>query len=389
MKENNKKNTKNTNKTAKPTKKNPKADSTKGAKKPSANKVDSKSVKADSKKDVNKGTGTGKDTAIKDVNKKPINKKIVFIVAAVAIIAIVIAAFFVRRTVLRHKAEKNMIVQLYEGTDYPVSFNDDGSTIKYTLDGSKTPNLKWNVIVDRDEFVSAEAEGEEVDGKVTYNVYPLKGGSTDIHFVRSMKVADIEINVVDIKATLYVEENDNFTELTMVGEIEYTKGPDVIAEDTESPVIINNASSDASSDSESAEYDELNGNVSEGDIYFVNGVGDWTFKSADNSVDLSYYSYDKGDIAYIEKGMGVVMEENPESGDLPGKEERLGKAKVSEDATPEGQSVEDKEPSPATDITGGDFTLTNEKLGVTEKFHVEFTDNGVVITKVENSKEEQ
>jgi hypothetical protein len=203
-----------------------------------------------------------------------------------------------------------------------------------------------------------------------------------------MNVADVTVNVVDIKTKLFVEEREDYINLIMDGNIEYVKGPDVIAEDSESPVIINNASSDASADSEYADYDELNGNASEGDIYFVKGSEDWEFESTDGLVDITYYPYGKGEIAYIEKGSGAVKEENPQSGDMPGKEERLGKSKVSEDATPEGQSVEDKKPSPAEGITAGDFTLTNDKLGVTEKFHVEFTDNGVIITKVEDSKKD-
>ena len=380
----NKKNTKSSNKNVKPVKKAPKAEAAKSTKKVDAKKADSKVAKAETKKkDKDK-----KDTSLKDVNKKPINKVLMIIIAAVVVILIVVLALFIRKTMLKHKVAKSMNVQLYQNADYPILYNEDGDGIVFTLDGSKTPDLKWDVIIGDEEFVSADAQGEEVDGKAIYNVAPLKGGSTDIHFVRSMNVEDVTVNVVDIKTKLFVEEREDYINLIMDGNIEYVKGPDVIAEDSESPVIINNASSDASADSEYADYDELNGNASEGDIYFVKGSEDWEFESTDGLVDITYYPYGKGEIAYIEKGSGAVKEENPQSGDMPGKEERLGKSKVSEDATPEGQSVEDKKPSPAEGITAGDFTLTNDKLGVTEKFHVEFTDDGVIITKVEDSKKD-
>ena len=360
---------------------------------PKKNEAGRNKVKADNKlkssEKNDKPSDTGKKDKVKsDAGiKKPVNKKVIIIAAVVLAVVIAVIIILAVRSATNKRIEKNRNVKLYEETDYPFSYKDTGVGIRFTLDGSKTPDLKWDVVVGDEDYVSADAEGEEVDGKVSYVVSPVNGGTTDIHFIRKTKVAELDVNVVDIGVNVYVDRLDEALDVIVLGDAEYVKGPDIVGEDTDSPVIINNASSDAYVDaSEDAYYGDNDKNLFKGDIYFVNGQGDWMIESPDGRLYPVYYPYGEGDIAYIKRDTAASKDADVDSGDLPGKEERLGKSKVSEDATPQGMSVDDKPEPVEDDLAGADFILVNEKLGISKKFHVEFSDNGALITGIDSEE---
>ena len=105
-----------------------------------------------------------------------------------------------------------------EDIGYPYSYEIKGNgKITLTLDGSATPDAKWEVIDTDDAIINVEPKKEEKAGKITYVITPEAEGNIDISFRRVTEsdygyVQGDDTNTWTIE-NKHVDDPDKFEEL--------------------------------------------------------------------------------------------------------------------------------------------------------------------------------
>lgn len=95
----------------------------------------------------------------------------------------------------------------FEDSGYPAQFRMEGSSIRAELDGSITPELKWDILCVPEDTVSIELSGEEQDGRLSFLISPLMTGYADLTCVRNMTVGEQEYAVAALRIGAVVSEN--------------------------------------------------------------------------------------------------------------------------------------------------------------------------------------
>ena len=214
------------------------------------------------------------------------NKKKVIIVVII-IVALLLAAGLAFFLFLGKKGGSSKM-KLFSDSDYPCEYKVTKSGVELTLDGSKTPNLKWEYEMKRDGIFEITTKSEENKGKVTYNIKVLRGGSTDITFKRKDELAGYNYDAASVKLTLFALMNEG-EEYEIVVSEEASVDSEMttkVAEDTDCPFMIVNSSTGYS-------Y-----------IVFPNGSSDWLVDdplgklrcsigySSDGIETFSFYDYE-------------------------------------------------------------------------------------------------
>ena len=157
----------------------------------------------------------------------------------------------------------------FEDSSYPAHFSMEGAGIRAELDGSATPELKWEIRCEPEDTVSIEYDGEETEGHLSFLIRPLMTGYADLTCERTMQIGEQNYAVTTIRLSFVVSENPYGsleTEMVEAQQIPAELG----AADTEYPYL-------------------LTGNR----IYFPNG-GDWIV-SAEDSAGGFYQLFEGGD----------------------------------------------------------------------------------------------
>ena len=125
----------------------------------------------------------------------------------------------------------------FEDSNYPVQFSIEGNGIRAVLDGSITPELKWEVSCAQEEIVTIEADGEETEGKLGFLIRPQMPGYADLTCVRSMELGGQTFPIAAIHVSVVVSENSHNALETSLTEVYQTLSA-AGASDTEYPYLL-------------------------------------------------------------------------------------------------------------------------------------------------------
>lgn len=316
-------------------------------------------------------------------------KKKKIIIISIIVLLILIIATIVIIHIVRSQPRKTELFEYNEVVvvDYPVSYKPDKEgNIVVSLDGSKTPNLSWDVRVYDDSYVDVAIQGKESNGKATYVISPKAAGMTRVDFVRTRDIAGLSVDEVYISLDVYVGESSEGFELTCTDPY-YINGCDVIGENTDHPVVLNNSEYIDGSDVYDFGYD----NPISGDLIFASGQSDWVLDSPDGYANFTYYSNEGNDIVYISRGAGLI-EQDPKydntATDTDAEEERrsLKYAEVDNEEELENKLQNESDPSEEMASDGdasqekpnkpesSEITLSSESLGISETLIVTYDD---------------
>ncbi|MBO4863668.1 MAG: hypothetical protein J5517_04845 [Eubacterium sp.] len=205
-------------------------------------------------------------------------KKRFFIIAMVILLGILAALIVIG---IRSSRKND---DLFADSEYPISYTIKNGIITIKLDGHRTPDLPWEVRIADESIVSVTQKSSGRDTKDTYIVMPKAAGTTRVNFVKSMNISGTAVEIANINLPLYITSSGNSFDTSCLEEPYLVKGPEVISEGSDHPVILNDTG------------------ALMGDIYFVNGKGDWTLDSPDGVAVFDYKSDNGNDYVNITRG---------------------------------------------------------------------------------------
>lgn len=318
----------------------------------------------------------------------------------IAIIILILLVAIVTIFMIRRSRRELRTTELFQDSDYPISFETKEGKVIVKLNGSKSPDLMWEAEIEDEEYVKVEAEGKERKGKAQFIISPLKVGSTRVNFVRRQEAAGHQVDVslislpvysFEVKGTMAVDvlENPNIENDTMV-----------IGAETEHPIVLCGKSEfyqnvdlyrsvmmDASGTDAKAEDVQ---NLILGNIDFLNGKGDWTIDS-DN---FSYKEDNIGDRIFCELfySNGRVAQETTESsGDS---DEDISNDDFDEAVAEDSNASTESIPADYSSVTDSEavtgetsITFSSNSLGITKKVNVTvYADNHMTFSDSEEKK---
>ena len=302
-------------------------------------------------------------------------KKIIIISVIVLLIIIILAVILIVKNMNKGKHKS------FLSDDYPITYENKDGNVIIKLDGKKTPNANWTASFD-DNFVDVVQDGKTSKGTATYVISPKSIGFIYVTFDKSIEISGITVVYGSMTFPIEVYESP---EGALIAECKadpvYESEDDLIGENTDYPVIINH------------HYylsDEEMNTPLKGDLFFINGQGDWTLESPDGYADFDFYSEDGYEFVFITRGYGQVEgsdseippadyeEEQSESKKQPEPDE----SKIEEGKVEPGvivatmtDSVEENSPE---QVDSAEIILSNEALGISETLIVSFRENGMV-----------
>ncbi|HBZ03160.1 MAG TPA: hypothetical protein DEO83_05035 [Lachnospiraceae bacterium] len=260
-----------------------------------------------------------------------------FIISLVILFGILGVLIFIG---IRSSVRNNDLVS---NSDYPFRYVMKEGNLVITLDGHKTPKLKWEAEIQNTGVVQVFQKGKEFRGKAKFIVTPVGAGSTRVNFVRSVDIAGTKVDVATVTVPVYISDAMGVNSLSTLENPYLVKGPDVIGETTANPVIINNSvlgnQVDATPETENAP-----GTI-KGDIFFANGKGDWILESLDGNTDFEFYNDGIKDYAVVKKSAKTNNNQNLSEGAL---------------------------------VKNAEIALSSQSLKITRKLKAEFRGDGTV-----------
>lgn len=330
-------------------------------------------------------------------------KKKKIIIISIVVLLILILAIIIIVNIVRSQPKKTELFESYEEVlDYPISYKTDkDGNLVVKLDGSKTPDLSWDLRIADDSYVDVVLQGKESKGKAEYLITAKAPGMTRVDFVRSRDFSGVSVDVVYISLDIYVgESNEGFT--LSCNTPYYIKGCDVIGENTDYPVIINNAAYIDGSDIYAHGYD----NPLSGDLIFVNGQNDWVLDSPDGYANFRYFNNEGKDTVYISRGSGSI-EQDPKydnsATDTDAEEERLSLKYTEVDNEEDLEKKLQNETDPSEEMASdgdasqeiqnkpesSEITISSESLGISETLIVTYDDETGTISIARATDEEK
>ena len=154
---------------------------------------------------------------------------------AVIPILVIIAILIVILILTREKEPEG--VPLFNVTEYPVSYVQNGADIEVTLDGSKTPDFAWSFVNRGEDNLEVKAKEEEKKGKITYVLSPRASGSAEVDFLRLGEVDGVACEAIRFTLPVYVSSSEEGLVVSLqTGET--VSGTVVIGGATEHPIYI-------------------------------------------------------------------------------------------------------------------------------------------------------
>ena len=127
---------------------------------------------------------------------------------------------------------------LLNTSDYPVTFQQVGTDIEISLDGSKTPDFTWSAVNRGNDVVEIKPKAEEKKGKITYILSPKLEGSTDVEFVRNGEKDGMTYDAIRFTFPVHVGMTEEGLTVSLEPGQEITGGTLVGGADTEHPFLI-------------------------------------------------------------------------------------------------------------------------------------------------------
>lgn len=135
--------------------------------------------------------------------------------------------------------EQSRTAEYFGDTDYPVKVTTKDGKVILDLDGSKTPDLTWQVVSDDTEqaVIKAENDGEETEGRLSTVITPVSVGYATVSCTRGSEVSGIAFNVSHIEAEVYTSIDENGNISATLSDIRQTKSLGG-ALDTKTPFLL-------------------------------------------------------------------------------------------------------------------------------------------------------
>ena len=156
------------------------------------------------------------------------------------IIALVIIIFIIAAAIigLVRNQEKQIKSKYFDDSYYPVDAkeNVDGS-LDITLDGSRTPELKWSYEITSPELIEVTKKVKEQDGILTIRIAPLSIGYPEIVFLREGDINGYPYTAGEIITQLLVSEKETGKLSVGMSDI-YQHQSYVGAADSETPFLV-------------------------------------------------------------------------------------------------------------------------------------------------------
>ena len=95
----------------------------------------------------------------------------------------------------------------FEESAYPVRFSLDGGSLRAELDGSASPDLKWEIRCEPETIFSIERDGEETDGKLSFLITPLMPGYVNLICEKNMQIGEQSYPLITIRADIIASVN--------------------------------------------------------------------------------------------------------------------------------------------------------------------------------------
>ncbi|MBR5165877.1 MAG: hypothetical protein IKW87_10045 [Ruminococcus sp.] len=168
---------------------------------------------------------------IEKILKNKVLRILIPLVLILAIIALVLQLTF------KGGSKTSEWENYFDGSDYPVTASEKDGELHIKLDGSKTPDLSWDITNSNDELITVERVGKEEKDKLELAVKPKASGFTKINCQRSGTVAELPYTAVSIDVAVLITEDDSGKLTASLSDIYQTTG-DAGALDSDAPFLI-------------------------------------------------------------------------------------------------------------------------------------------------------
>ena len=232
---------------------------------------------------------------------------------AVIPILVIIAVLIVILILTREKEPEGE--PLFNVSEYPVSYLQNGADMEVTLDGSKTPDFAWSVINHGEDNLEVRAKAEEKKGKITYVLSPRELGSAEVEFIRSGEVDGVACEAIRFTLPVYVNNSEEGLVVSLqTGET--VSGTAVIGESTGHPIYI------------------IRDDAGDVRLEFPKGMADWVLFDPNGEVELLSMLGDQQQnvmIPHVTASVNVDTEdtdntESTESSEEEGQSDRIKRA---------------------------------------------------------------
>jgi len=267
------------------------------------------------------------------------NKKLLIIGIVILALLLLTVIILIAVSGRKKKQKKNT---LFADSDYPCQYWTEKDSLYFSVDGSKTETLPWEVTVRDSEILEAGEPQNGKNGKITVSFRPLVEGMTEISFYKVFSYEDFTFDALTIKIPVIVTRNGENLEVKV---LEYASLKDMggilMASDSELPFVLMNDGSTAM-------------------IVYLKERGDWKIER-NSVVTEANISYSDKDADYLYDGRGGTIYEFYTTEEGQSKEERTNKA-TGTDAN--------------TDLTETTLHMINEEKGIEAYVNVRFAENG-------------
>lgn len=320
----------------------------------------------------------------------------------IAIIILILLVAIVTIFMIRKSRRELRTTELFQDSDYPISFEMKEGKVFVKLNGSKTPDLTWEAEIEDEEYVKVEAEGKERKGKAQFIISPLKVGSTRVNFVRRQEAAGHQVDVSLISLPVYSFEVKGTMAVDVLEDPYIENDTMVIGAETEHPVVLcgksefyqnvdlyRSAMMDASGTDAKAEDVQ---NLILGNIDFLNGKGDWSIESEeyfireDNIGDRVFC-----ELYYTQGGISVETTEASTGSSEDKSEDSSESSETAPEETNSSETASSTDYSSAIDtetVKGeSSITFSSSSLGITKTVNVTvYEDNHMTFSDAEEKK---
>ena len=311
-------------------------------------------------------------------------KKTIIILSIIAVVVIAVAIFAgVKIAKYRRQFNKE-----FSDTNYPVKYRylPEGG-FEYSIKDKANKDIDWEVILPDDEYL--EVNTSKFGRKTKFTVTPKGAGLTTIRFSKTIDVAGIKVSKVSIDYDILVREASDRLYINILGEGNLQERDDVIGAGTDNPVILCGE----------ADFED-NPDGIPGNVYFVNGIGDWEITSPDYSVAVAQYiEEDKEYYSVAIDVIGEEVEDNYTLTDAVSEEEEEKKSSNIEQvdpitydksyiASPTVAEASGTDADSPVEIVGeGKLSFVSKKLGINRIEKVVFYSDGhVSFSEAEDEK---
>lgn len=227
------------------------------------------------------------------------HKKIAVICLSVLLVSIIIVMIVtkfgggtkINPTVKEHNSDA---IGYFEDSDYPVYASQENQTLVIELDGSKSPDLKWENSDSPDNIIAVSDKGEEKDGMLTYVLWPSSTGYATVTFKRSGEIGGFSYDAVNIQVDVIVYTDDENVMYIKISDIRQSTAS-AGALDSDTPYLLNKNRVIMPNGGDWTLAPADDGGAPEGLYRIMEGVDDSGYSYFDVSKDLSLMINEDGE----------------------------------------------------------------------------------------------